>query len=203
MAICFGCDKFDQYIYGQRKVEIETDHKPLVTIFKKPLVSAPRRIQMIMLRLQKYNFELRYKKGKDMFVSDTLSRACLTGDHEDDDFDEVFYHELEEMDMSDGLAVSEESFQKIRYATSQDQTLQSVKMLIHHSWPEERSKSPPCTHPFWNNRDELTIQNGILFKGIKVVIPQVLRHEMIKRTHSSHLGIEASLRGARDVIYWP
>ena len=136
-------------------------------------------------------------------MSDTLSRAYLTGDHEDDDFGEVFYHELEEMDMSDGLAVSEESFQKIHYATSQDQTLQSVKMLIHHGWPYERSKSPPCTHPFWNNPDELTIQNGILFKGMKVVVPQALRHEMIKRTHSSHLGIEASLRKARDVIYWP
>ena len=203
LAICFGCDKFYQYIYGRRKVEIETDHKPLVTIFKKPLVFAPRRIQIMMLRLQKYNLELRYQKGKDMFVSDTLSRAYLIGDHEDDDFDEVFYHELEEMDMSDGLAVSEESFQKIHYATSQDQTLQSVKMLIHHGWPEERSKSPPCTHPFWNNRDELTIQNEILFKGMKVVILQALRHEMIKRTHSSHLGVEASVRKAIDVSYWP
>ena len=73
-----------------------------------------------------------------------------------------FYHELEEMNMSDGLAVSEESFQKIRYATSQDQTL---KMLIHQGWPEERSKSPPCIHPFWNNRDELTIQNEIYSKA--------------------------------------
>ena len=54
LAICFGCDKFDQCIYGRRKLEIETDHKPLVTIFKKPLVSAPRRIQRMMLRLQKY-----------------------------------------------------------------------------------------------------------------------------------------------------
>ena len=107
------------------------------------------------------------------------------------------------MEMSDGLAVSEESFQKIRYVTTQDQALQSVKMLIHHGWPEERSKSPLYTHSFWNNRDELTIQNGILFKGMKAVIPQALRHELIKITHSSHLGIEASLRKARDVIYWP
>ena len=60
LAICFvECDKFDQYIYGQRKVEIETDHKPLVTIFKKRLVPAPRQIQRMMLRLQKYNLELR------------------------------------------------------------------------------------------------------------------------------------------------
>ena len=36
-----------------------------------------------------------------------------------------------------------------------------------------------------------------------MVIPQALRHEMIKRTQSSHLGIGASLRKARDVIYWP
>ena len=138
-----------------------------------------------------------------MFVSDTLSKAYLTGDHEGDDFDEAFYHKLEEMDMSDGLAVSEESFQKIRYATSKDKTLQSVKMLIHQGWPKERSKSSQCTHPFWNNQDELTIQNGILFKCIKVAVPQVLEHEMIKRTHSSHLGIEASLRKTRGVIYLP
>ena len=81
-----------------------------------------------------------------MFVSDTLSRAYFTADHEDDDFDEVFYYELEEMDMSDGLAVSE-IFQKICYAKSQDQTLQSVKILIHQGWPEERSKSALCTRP--------------------------------------------------------
>ena len=81
-----------------------------------------------------------------------------------------FNYELEEMDMPDDLAVSEMSLQKIRHTISQDQTLQSVKMLLHQGWPEERSKSPLCTHPFWNNRDELTIQNRILFKGIKVVI---------------------------------
>ena len=36
-----------------------------------------------------------------------------------------------------------------------------------------------------------------------MVIPQVPRHEMIKRTNSSHLGIEVSLRKVRDVVYLP
>lgn len=35
-AIKFGCKKFHQYIYG-KKLKVETDHKPLETIFKKPL----------------------------------------------------------------------------------------------------------------------------------------------------------------------
>ena len=65
------------------------------------------------------------------------------------------------------------------------------------SFQDDRTESSTIS------RDELTIQNGILIKGMKVVIPQALKHEMIKRTHSSHLGIEASLRKARDMIYWP
>lgn len=35
LSILFGCTKFHQYIYGML-VTIETDHKPLITLFKKP-----------------------------------------------------------------------------------------------------------------------------------------------------------------------
>ena len=43
LAIVVGCEKFDQYIYG-RKAFVETDHKPLVSITKKPVHSAPKRL---------------------------------------------------------------------------------------------------------------------------------------------------------------
>lgn len=35
-AIVFGCKRFHQYLYGQI-VKVQTDHKPLVSLFKKPL----------------------------------------------------------------------------------------------------------------------------------------------------------------------
>ena len=41
LAIVFGTEKFNQYTYG-RRVIVESDHKPLETIYKKPLVSAPK-----------------------------------------------------------------------------------------------------------------------------------------------------------------
>ena len=44
LAIVFGVERFHQYTYG-RKVVVDSDHKPLETIFGKPLVSAPRRLQ--------------------------------------------------------------------------------------------------------------------------------------------------------------
>ena len=72
--IVFACTKFYDYIYG-KEVIIESDHKPLETIFQKQLEKAPARLKNMLLKLQKYNLKVVYKEGKDMFIADTLSRA--------------------------------------------------------------------------------------------------------------------------------
>ena len=77
LAIVFACKRFNAYLYGRDEVTVETEHKPLVSIVLKPLNLAPQRLQRMLLRLQKYNLVLKYKKGKDMFLADTLSRAFL------------------------------------------------------------------------------------------------------------------------------
>jgi len=58
-------------------VHIETDHQPLVSIVTKPLNNAPSRLQRMLLRLQKYSLKITYKKGSEMYLADTLSRAHL------------------------------------------------------------------------------------------------------------------------------
>ena len=76
LSIVFGMERFESYLYG-RKVIVESDHKPLESILKKSLLSAPKRLQRMMLRLQKFELEVVYKKGPLMFMADTLSRATL------------------------------------------------------------------------------------------------------------------------------
>ena len=61
LAIVFSMEKFENYVYG-RKTIIESDHKPLEVICKKSLLSAPKRLQRMQLRLQKFDFEVVYKK---------------------------------------------------------------------------------------------------------------------------------------------
>ena len=56
---------------------------------------------------------------------------------------------------------------------------------------------------YWAYRDELSTQNGVLFKGSRIIIPNSMRPEMLVRIHSSHLGAESCLPKARDVFYWP
>lgn len=75
LAIVFGVEKFHSYINGKSDVVIESDHRPLETIFKKSLSLAPSRLQRMLLRLQKYTLEVKYKKGKEMYVADALSRV--------------------------------------------------------------------------------------------------------------------------------
>ncbi|KAK9731560.1 hypothetical protein QE152_g13533 [Popillia japonica] len=61
-------------IVGNRTI-IKTDHKPLLNIFKKPLLRAPKRLQLMLMALQRYNFEIEYINGKNNMVADVLSRA--------------------------------------------------------------------------------------------------------------------------------
>ena len=77
----YKLDKWHQYLYGKHDKTVHTDHQPLETIFTKGLSKAPRRLQRMMLKLQRYQFTVRYKKGKELYVADTLSRAAVTDQH--------------------------------------------------------------------------------------------------------------------------
>lgn len=61
LFIVHACKKYHQYIYGRRDITIETDHKPLVSIYDRPLTCAPARLQRMLIMLQPYTFKLEYK----------------------------------------------------------------------------------------------------------------------------------------------
>ena len=196
LAIVYSLEKFYQYTYG-RFVTVRSDHKPLEAIMKKPLMRASKRLQGMMLRLQKFDIEVRYQKGKEMYIADTLSRAFLpsaTPGPQDD---------LEQVHMSSFLPITERRLNIIKVATEQDETMQRLKSVIVNGWPEEKGDVPLSVTPYFSFRDELTITDGIILKGNRVVIPSVLRKEMKDKIHSSHLGAESCIRRARESLYWP
>ena len=78
LSIVFACEKFHKYVYGHQAVTIENDHRPLECIWKKLLSKIPPRLQRLMLRLQLYDFKIKYVPGKYLYLADTLSRAYQT-----------------------------------------------------------------------------------------------------------------------------
>ena len=83
LAVQFGLMRFRQYVYGQMVV-VESDHKPLVGLLDKPIASCSPRIQRMRLLLQRFDFKLIYKPGKEFFIADTLSRAPSPSLFDDD-----------------------------------------------------------------------------------------------------------------------
>uniref|UniRef100_A0A3B3DIW6 ribonuclease H n=1 Tax=Oryzias melastigma TaxID=30732 RepID=A0A3B3DIW6_ORYME len=81
LAIVFTTKRFHQYVYG-RPVTVQSDHKPLEAIMRKPLSKAPARLQGMLLQLQRYELTVTYTPGKDMFIADALSRATATSDND-------------------------------------------------------------------------------------------------------------------------
>ena len=81
--------------------------------------------------------------------------------------------------------------------------MQTLRTTILTGWPNVKDNAPLNVRDFWNIREELTIQNGIIYKGHRVVVPKQMRPEILGRIHFSHLGAESCLRKARDIVYWP
>ncbi|KAK7886269.1 hypothetical protein WMY93_025890 [Mugilogobius chulae] len=62
LAIVFATKRFHQYVYG-RPVTVQSDHKPLEVIMRKPLCKAPARLQGMLLQLQRYDLAVTYTPG--------------------------------------------------------------------------------------------------------------------------------------------
>jgi hypothetical protein len=76
LSIIWGLNRFDCYVYA-RRIVVQNDHRPLLAIHKKSLAAAPKRLQRMLLQLQRYNYELVYLPSNQMVLADTLSRAYL------------------------------------------------------------------------------------------------------------------------------
>jgi hypothetical protein len=187
LAVVFACKRFDDYVYG-RPITVETDHKPLVTILNKPLHAAPTRLQKMMLVLHRYNIDITYKQGKELHIADALSRAYLP----ETDGGETGQYEVMSI-----LPISETRREQLSKATASDSTCGQLVRMIRDGWTNEYKHAPKQVQPYYAYRDELTVQDGLIVKGERVVIPESLRQEYLVELHRGHSGAEAVKRRAR------
>lgn len=193
LGVVYGCEKFHEFIYG-RKVLIETDHQPLISISRKCIGDMPPRLQRLFLRLMRYEYQFAYVPGKLLVLPDTLSRAptpyCNVTEDEDSDV------EVHAVSVRSSL-VSDKTSARLVEETAKDPILSDVIKVI------QSEHEQPLTGPYKAYRSELSVIGKLLFKGAKVVIPRSLRTEMLSRLHEGHLGINKSLAKARLLMFWP
>ena len=140
-----------------------------------------------------------------MYLADHLSRAPVVERKEADELDEfqVFALEVENLNPFDAIKLSPGRLEQLQTCTAQDPVLLTLKTTVITGWPEVKEQVPIPIRDYWLYRDKISVHNRVLFKNHRVIIPKLLREEIMSRIHSSHLGIESCLRKARDVVFWP
>lgn len=53
---------------------------------------------------------------------------------------------------------------------------------------------------YWSIKDNLSVIDGVIFKGDNIVIPKAFRSDILDEIHTGHLGIVLCKRRARDFI---
>ena len=92
LAVVFGCEHFRLFLYGIH-FTIYSDHKPLVSIFENPNSNCPARLERWRLRLQSYDFQIRYRPGHDNPSDYTcmsrhpINRAHFTKSHDSENLE--------------------------------------------------------------------------------------------------------------------
>ena len=193
LGLVFGLEKFHSYIYGLPTFTVETDHRPLVSIIKKNLNDMSPRIQRLMMKMLRYDFELVYTPGKHLILADALSRAAMRSCVSTTAQDVQCHVNM----VSAALPVSDKKSREVAEETAKDTELQRVMENMQNGWPVG---SCPL---FYNIRRELSVVDGLLLKQNRIVIPQQLRQDLLQRIHEGHLGVEKCKRRARDTVYWP
>ena len=201
LRIAFACSRFHQYIYGSTFIA-ETDHKPLIGIFKKSLNDCPLRIQRLLLTLQRYDMTLTYLPGKLLVTADTLSRAT-DPNRSSDQFSKSLDVELYVSSIVSTMPFTDSRLSEVRDQTKTDPVLCTLKQVILDGWPNSKAQCDPDIVPFWNVRDELSVASDIIFKGSKIVIPKGMRKSILAKIHEGHQGIEKCRKRGREVLYWP
>ena len=187
---------FHKFLAG-RTFTICSDHQPLQFIFRKNSVPdrVSARLQRWSLTLRAYNYTVQYVRGDLMFAADTLSRIPQRNGGVTPMAPTV---DLLEINYIQEFSERETLLRKI--ACSKDFCLTRLKNYIVHGWP---SHLPSCMLPYSKTKEEYSIQNGVIFRGLRIVPPSDLRRRVLHLLHSDHPGITRMIRLARQYFWWP
>ena len=197
LAIIFAVRKFHDYVYG-RKFILYSDHKPLQFLFsesKQIPTLASSRIQRWALALSAYNYSIQHKPGVQIPHADALSRLPLPNYPQSVPMPQDVVLMLNHI--SDFIV----SANNIKEWTDSDPALSRLRRLVlsKGNMPDDATALKPYAHCF----NELSVTEGCLLRGSRVIIPPQGRTRILSQLHETHQGTSRMKSLARCYIWWP
>ncbi|PAA46019.1 hypothetical protein BOX15_Mlig017774g1, partial [Macrostomum lignano] len=193
LAIVFAIKRFHQYLFG-RSFTIITDHQPLTTIFGPKVGISPTaagRLQRWALLLSGYSYSIRFRKTAQHSNADGLSRLPLQMKDDSPDDDDRVCQLTGEFPLTAA---------DVAAATKRDDELRDILRMIMTGWPE---LVPPRLEPYFRRRLELSVEDGCVIWGTRVLVPEALRPGVLLELHVEHFGMARMKSVARTFVWWP
>ena len=155
-------NKLAQYIFGLPNVTIHTDHRPLEAIMNKSLLAAPKRIQAMMLAIQRYAFTVAWKPDKEQIIADMLSRHTRNCEQPEEPAAREHVFQLQK---HESRCQQFETIDPVRdclvtgalYVTIQetecDKLLQQLLEVIQNDWPKDVTEVLESVRLWWTFRE--------------------------------------------------
>ena len=194
-SIIFGLKRFHQYLCG-RSFTILTDHRPLLTLLG-PHRAVPAhtasRLQRWALILASYHYKIEYRSTAAHADADSMSRLPLphTWSPKSENVECYFF---------EASVVTNVTAEMVKKKTQVDPVLSLVYRYVQNGWPSVVDAS---LVPYKNKQDELTIHQGCLLWGARVVVPSSLRNEVLAELHEAHPGMTRMKGLSRSYVWWP
>ena len=189
LGVVFSMLHFKHFMY-RRQVHIITDHKPIIMLFAKNLVTTSPRLSLMLIRIPDYVVILHHQDGNKMHLSDAISRLSV---HDSDaanskvkltaDFN-ISIHEISEITGFKSLTL-----QDIKEETIKHCQLTKLKTYIVDGFPKHKHECAEDIRSFYDYRESLTIIDGMVLKDKRIVIPAGLHEQALENPHRSHMGI--------------
>lgn len=198
LASLFACKRFKYYCLGQKTIEVETDHLPLLGLMNKPINELSPRLAAMRLELLPYPIALKYCPGSEMVLADTLSRSCPAKMSQEDDLGSDPL-----LSVCSVVIRSADVMTKYQKATLADEELQVVMRYIQEGWPSHKKSCASRALRYFNLRHSLSIVNDVVFYGRRLVVPVSLQSEVVDTLHCAHQGVTKTLQRASNSVFWP
>ena len=207
LAVAWAVRKCHLFLAGLDHFAVITDHKPLLPILNSHRLDEIEnpRLQRLRRRLMEYAFVASWCQGKKHSAADALSRAPVSVASEDDELAEDRAAQSIRQVLTGTLDAEQLNLrlEAVQQATDADPEMQALQDTIQRGFPTSKADLPSMLHPYWNARDALTVENGLILHGCRLVIPSSMRRRVLQELHDSHQGIERTKARACQTVYWP
>ena len=100
------------------------------------------------------------------------------------------------------LSAAKQWLKEIQKAQEANEVCQKLFQYCKSRWPH-RHRDAGAVQPYHSVSSEITVHNGLLLKGNRIIVPSVLCLDSLDKLHSGHQGISKCTERAQQAVWWP